>query len=325
MTRSSSTNLTTTDDTGMKQQLTLGDIGQWLDMPVPHRARTSWFDSESDMTFLPLRGADRDQAILSVLQELQLDSLQPSGGHRLPAWERGWGEILEQIEKRGLTYDNLRPQYFRHDTMRLKKDYVAVEGRRFEFAACHAIKAILYANLIQDGDQIVDLGTGTASNVFLLLKMFERSEVIGCDWAKQSNSLTDRVGHHFGGRARGVRLDMLSLEGLDRVGEFEGSVVLSVHAFEQLGDAFDPILAAIVAGRPRLVVQIEPILQNYEAESLIDYLAIRYHEKRNYLNGYLPALRALQDEDRVDILKSIRLPVGNMFHEPYGVLVWRPL
>ena len=283
-----------------------------------------WFDAATELQFDPLLAEERDRAILSVMRELESE-LVPSGSHRLPAWEHGWGEILERVGTQGLTYKNLMPQYFRHPIMRLRHDYVRVAGDRFEFALSHAIKVLLYTAHIRNGDLVVDLGTGTASNVYLLLKLFDRSEVIGCDWARQSNELTDQVGMHFGKRARGASLDMLTLDGLARLGDFSGGVVVSVHAFEQLGSGFASILSAILEGRPRLVIQIEPILENYNPDLLVDYLAIRYHKKRNFLTGYLTALRGLQVAGRVEILTSLRVPAGNIYHEPYGILVWQPL
>lgn len=305
--------------------IALGDVCGWLDVSQPDRDPVAWFDALPLLQYEPLDAAARDDVLLSVLRELDKSSLNISSSDRLDVWERGWGEIADAVQAQGLTYENLRPQYFRHKVMRMQGSYVTVPDGRFEFALCHLVKTLLYTRYIEDGDKVVDLGTGTASNVYLLMRLFPHSEVLGCDWALRSVGLVDVVGAHFGGRARGARLNMLDPAEFGGLGDIRDKVVLSVHSFEQLGTRFGPILAAVADGRPKWVVQIEPLLEHYDENDLVGHIAVAYHRRRGFLSGYLEALKGLEAQGRIEIAKHARVPVGNMFHEPYGVIVWRPL
>jgi hypothetical protein len=79
----------------------------------------------------------------------------------------------------------------------------------------------------------------------------------------------------------------------------------------------------MLAARPSVVVQYEPVLEFYDPDNLYDALALRYCRQRNYLEGYYPALQRLQDEGRIEILAARRPELGGTLHEA-SVLVWRP-
>lgn len=306
------------------KEITLGDLSRMLDAADHAANLTPWYNPEPYLTYVPCEGDNRAAILDRVNDIMQQTSLEVSGSHRLPAWERGWGEILALVAQEGITYENLRPQYFKHDIMRINGDYAQVDGKNFEFSLCHAIKTILYKKWLMDDDSIIDIGTGTGSNVYLLLKLFSSARVTGCDWALPSCSLVEQIGKAFGGRAQAVQLNMLDLTGFDLLGSLEGRAVVSVHAFEQLGTGFHELLERVVKGRPRICVQIEPLDEFYE-ENDFDQTAASYHQKRGYLTGYLSALRNLEKAGRIEIMQATRLPFGNMLHEPYGILVWRPL
>lgn len=312
------------------ETLDLGKISLWAcGTAAGPRMRTDWFDAQAELRFRRQDGPERDATILKVARILQDESLAVSGAHRLDAWRRGWGEILERARAGELRYEALSPQYFKFDVARIDGDFATLGSPRFEFALCHAFKAALYDRWLDDGGRLVDLGSGTAANLVLLARMFPNAEIVGADWAEPAVELADLVGALHGGRVRGARFDMLSLEGREGLDALKDAAVVSVHAFEQLGEAWGPLLEMLVAARPALCVQVEPIAEFYDEhdrpDPLLAGLGRLYHRKRGYLSGYLTALRALAREGRVEILEARRAPVGTMVHEPYGVVVWRPL
>jgi hypothetical protein len=318
------------DPTPPFETLTLDAVSQWTcAAPARPAARADWFDAEAHLRARRQTRAERDATLLRILRILEDDTLAVSGAHRLEAWRRGWGEILERADAGSLDYETLSPQYFKFDVVRIDDDFMVSETRLFEFALCHAVKATLYDRWLRDGGRIVDLGTGTGANLMLLARMFPESEIVGSDWAEPAVELANRIGGMFDGRVRGARFDMLTLEGREGLGALRGATVLSVHAFEQLGANWSAVLEMLLAEKPALCVQIEPIAEFYETEDrrdgLLAALGLRYHRKRGYLDGYLTALRRLASEGRVEILDARRAPLGTMVHEPYGVLVWRPV
>ena len=101
------------------------------------------------------------------------------------------------------------------------------------------------------------------------------------------------------------------------------TAVITMHAMEQLGSAFKPFLDYIFGKRPRLIFHVEPVFELYNPDKLFDELAVKYHEKRNYLKGYLPALKKLEGEGKIEILEIRRLFFGSLFHEGYSLIVWK--
>jgi hypothetical protein len=69
---------------------------------------------------------------------------------------------------------------------------------------------------------------------------------------------------------------------------------------------------------------MEPLLDLYDQDNLVDYLAVRFHTFRGYLSGFLPRLRQLEAEKRIEILKVQRMNFGSLYHEGYSFVVWRP-
>jgi len=66
------------------------------------------------------------------------------------------------------------------------------------------------------------------------------------------------------------------------------------------------------------------VLDFYEADSLIDDLAIRYHTRRRYLTGYSAWLTAQAEAGRIELIKARRLRMGSLVHEGFSLLIWRP-
>ena len=104
----------------------------------------------------------------------------------------------------------------------------------------------------------------------------------------------------------------------------DGFGAVTVLAMEQLGRSWGPFLDYLLAKRPSVCVHLEPLFELYDSNNLLDWLAMSYHRKRGYLEGFLPAVRKLETEGRADIIDVRRLYFGSFMHEGYSVLVWRP-
>ena len=76
----------------------------------------------------------------------------------------------------------------------------------------------------------------------------------------------------------------------------ESSAVFTIGALEQLGTNFEPFLQYLLEKQFRICINIETIYELYNQSSLFDYLAVRYLERRGYLQGYLVRLKQLEEE-----------------------------
>jgi hypothetical protein len=71
-------------------------------------------------------------------------------------------------------------------------------------------------------------------------------------------------------------------------------------------------------------VHVEPIYELYEENSLFDYVAATYVRQRNWLRGFLPHLRQLEQQGKARLLLQNRT-IGSMYHDGFCVVVWRPI
>jgi len=307
-------------------QLTSENVAQNLNIPLA--ALTSSVDLQPYIDGLQWRRpnpSERDSDLLTALKELERDDLITVGNNDASRWERGWGEVLESIQQQGFSPDLLRPQYFKYDVVRYLGDYAHVSDPAFEYRLYQAYKALIFArHLPPDCDTVIEFGCGTGSNLLQLSEQFPKTKLVGCDWAKPSQELLALMAQATGRSLAGARFNMLTLEGRESIPLEASSAVVTLHAMEQLGSHWQPLLEYWLAARPKICIHIEPIVELYAEDTLFDHAATRYHQKRNYLTGYLPELRRLAAMQVIELIEVRRLGLGSMFQEGYSLIVWRP-
>lgn len=198
---------------------------------------------------------------------------------RRAAWDRCWVE-------------NASPSYFNVGNEHEHEQFVNLRERLF---------VEHFAGL----PEIVEFGCGAGDNLDALPMPKRR----GYDWAESAVARC---------RAKGIEADHFDMFE-PRAVSLEGCGVLTVHAMEQLGLNHGRMLNLLLAARPAVVVHIEPIYELYDPLDLNDFLAMKYHDARGYLKGYLPCL-----ELYADLIEVTKSAFGNINHRAYSVVVWRP-
>ena len=74
-----------------------------------------------------------------------------------------------------------------------------------------------------------------------------------------------------------------------------------------------------------MVVHVEPTYEVYDQDLLFDYLAAKFHSKRGYTMGYLPRLKQLELDGKIEILNVKRLNFGSLFFEGFTNIIWKPV
>ena len=118
-------------------------------------------------------------------------------------------------------------------------------------------------------------------------------------------------------RAKGIQAEVFDMFAPTPM-EIPGAAV-TFHAMEQLGKNFRPFLDFLLKSKPQIVIHVEPLIELYE-DNLLDYLAVQYHRKRGYLEGYLEAVI----DSGSEIIELKRNHFGSFYHDAYSVLVWKP-
>ncbi len=275
------------------------------------------------LAYRRLNEDERKSTLEKVLLELDKD-LPRSGENKSGRWDKGWGEILNRVRSGGVSEAALRPQYFTHDIIRIFGDYARVEDSSFEYDFSYVVRTLLFQRYLSDFKSIVEIGCGPGTNLVLLGQMFPGVTLVGCDWARPSQELVDIIAQNYGFRLTGKWFNMLTAEGGSDLPKGVETAFFTMHSMEQLGSNFQPFLNFILKSKPGLCLHVEPIDDLYDPGIPFDELAIRYHQKRNYLQGFLEALHKLKEKGHANIIDVRRLGFGSLFHEGYSLVVWRP-
>lgn len=276
---------------------------------------------QQPLTFRRLRGEARETQLLRALRASDEPGLRTAGPHRAADWEAGWAENLHELVA-GQQREALIPRYNHHRVLRLQGDYVQVADPAFEYGFYTALRHYLFARWLSGLQRVVEFGCGTGTSLLLLAEMEPDRELWGLDWAPASQQILAEMAARTGYRLHGQRCDMFAPAGGVPLGR--GTGVFTSAAMEQLGTDHGALLEHLLAGDPEICLHIEPLFELYDRASLFDEVALRYHQRRNYLRGFLPRLRELEAQGRIEILTLHRPGFGSFHHEGYSFVVWRP-
>ena len=269
-----------------------------------------------------LHDEDRDNVIKSILEKINLKSLRVSGENNNEVWEKGWGEILEEISEK-FHPDKIMPQYFdHHNIMRFDGHYIKAISSNFVYKYDQIIRKIIIKKYINT-KKLIEIGCGTGSGTLLAANLLSTDiELTASDWATKSQLIVDKISEYTKRPIKSVQFNMLDLKGWDELGVDQDSTIISFHALEQLGDNYKLLLNKLASQKIQCI-HLEPIVELYNNENLYDELAIIYHNKRNYLGSYLSEIKRLQKHGKAKIIKEQRISFGDRYHEAYSLIIWK--
>ncbi len=306
------------------QTITPREFSEIIGVPLAALKRKSSVFPFPDLKYRVLAGRERDRIVLDVLQTIEGGKLRAAGKNDPSHWVRGWGKIRDLVREQGVSAEVLSPQ--RHKLLpasRLGGNYVVSDDPLFEFKLSLIVRKAILGHFLKGYSRIVEFGCGTGLNLYILARLYPDKELIGCDWARPSLDMLGEIAASLNRPIGGYVFNMLDPTGaipLDRE-----TAVVTALALEQLGNGYQPFLRYLVRKKPALCLHLEPLLELYDRDVLADDVAIKYHTHRNYLNGFLPALRSLAEKGTIEILTERRVKFGNMYHDPYSTVAWRPL
>lgn len=277
-----------------------------------------------DFRYESLTPAERDAVILRVLQRVDSGELSRVGAHRKDVWEKGWEENLEAFSRKGFALESLVPRFVRPEVIvRLNQDYVRALNAEFEFHFHDVIRRWLFLEFMADADSVYEFGSGSAYNLVSFSEEDRRGmRFVGLDWADSAVRLANLIGQNHKINLTGRHFDLFHPDAALDIGPEDAA--LTFCALEQVGVQHEEFLRFLLRKRPRICVHMEPLVDLYDPNNLVDYLAIRFHTYRHYLSSFLPRLRELEQEKQIEILKVQRLQFGSIYHEGYSLVVWRP-
>ena len=216
------------------------------------------------------------------------------------------------------------PKFIRkNQPIRFMGDYIIPSESHFEHVYFNIFRAWLFEKYFSKYDTIYDVGCGSSYNLIELCRRFPDKKVYGFDFVQSSVDIVNDLSKHHGFNTEGRLFNMIEPDFDVQLND--NSVFFTSGAIEQIASKFDNLIDFLLEKKPDLVVHIEPTYEVYDQSLLFDYLAAKFHRKRGYTMGYLPALQKLEAEGKIEIIKIKRLNFGSLFMEGFTNIIWRPL
>lgn len=265
-----------------------------------------------------------EEYILYVLKKIAAPGITRSRKENLEAFERGWRENLELLMKSGVSATSLKPKYFRPNKfLRYEKKLVVSENLDLEYDLFNLSRHIMFSKYLRPYKNIYEIGCGSCQNLLLLSELFPTKNLYGLDWTSASAEIAKLLASALGKNIEGIIFDML--EPPDDAVLERDSAVITIHSLEQIGTQHGKLLSFILKTKPSIVLHYEPIVEFYDDDNLLDYLALMYSRKRNYLSGFYTALSSLQRDGKARIVEARRLHLGGVIHDSSSLIVWKPM
>ena len=276
-----------------------------------------------DFRYEKINGKERDNLLLSILKTIEMEDLAVSGKDRKGIWETGWSENLQKFMKKGHDLSCLVPAYMKsYRIFRFNRDYIRPLNIDFLLNFYTVYRHYFFSKYLSDCKSIYEFGCGTGLNLAIMAELFPKKSLHGLDWTAASKRLIDKISDVYGYNLTGHVFDMFAPYKNFNISN--QSAIVTLNSLEQLGKNHEAFIQFVLQQKPAICINFEPLIELYNKNNIIDYLAIRYHKKRNYLYGYLTRLQELESEGKIEILKTQRVCFGILYHEAYSFVMWRP-
>ncbi len=279
--------------------------------------------NNSDFSYRILDGEEKSNAILSILKTTERDTQKIGEPYRTEVWEKGWQENLT-LFKNGYDLDSIIPKFIRpNNLVRYKQQLIIPNDKQFELNYCRLFQNWFFRHYCKSVETIYEFGCGSGFNLVALAKMFPSKKLVGTDFVPSAIELVNEIGRQYNFQMSADLFDMKS-----PTAEYKlepNSVVLTFGAIEQLAGHFHDFVSYLRQQEPALCAHVEPTMELYDSDNLVDYLALQFHKKRGYSRGFLTHLQDLEKKGMIQLIKVKRTYLGNDRLEGYNYIIWRPL
>ena len=232
-------------------------------------------------------------------------------------------EDLVNFEKYG-QLDELVPKYYRPEhIIRINQDFVYAENPNIYYEIVNIFRRWLFSYYIKPTGDFFEFGCGPGHNLPVIAELYPSIMIHGLDWAESSVKIIEKMRAQFQIPVKGHLFNVFEPNYQLKVPD--NSTFFTSGCLEQIGNRHQAFIEFILSKRPELCVNTEPINEVYDPKSLLDYLALKYTQKRNYLNGYLSSLEDLQKLGKVEIIEKRRVNFGDLYQEGFTIIAWKPV
>ena len=266
----------------------------------------------------------REEIFLDIIKKLDNNEFSVSGAHRQNDWKKGWREIFDEFKKSKNSLKILIPKDIHGNRpLRYKGNYIISDSNSFEHDFSLIFRTWLFKKYFLNFKNIYEFGCGSGHNLVVLAKIFPDKNFFGTDWAEESKHILSVISKKYGWNIKGSQFDFFNPDYNLKI--LPNSLVYTSAALEQLGKNYRSFVNYLIAQKSKLCVNVECISEYYNPDILFDYLSLKYHKKRNYLDGYLTYLYQLEKQKKIKIIATKRLGFGSLYHEVFSYIIWQIL
>lgn len=311
-------------------KMTVADFAESFGIPVDTMpSECVDMIGSKDFSYYFLEGQEKEQAILEAIKRIDNDTQVIGAPERTDVWRDGWAENLDTFINSDYNVDTLVPQFIRKNTpIRWQQRFAKSPNPLIEWDFFSVFRTWLFRTWFSEFDAIYEFGCGHGHNLAMLSKMYPKKEIVGLDFVQPAVDVAELLREKAHLNVYGKLFDMLSPPQSKR-GDAESlksnSAVFTLGVIEQLASRFEPFVAYLLENKPGICAHMEPTVELYDQNNIVDYLAWKFHKKRGYSEGFLPYLQQLERDGKASILKVKRMYFGNLNMEGYTMIIWRPL
>ena len=279
---------------------------------------------ESDLKYSFPDKKQRDDVLLEIVKYLFSNDVVFAGPHRKKHWEDGWAENLNEYLDSG-DLASIVPKYFdKHSFQRLRGEFIIPQSDNFEIGLVRIFQYIIFEKYFKNAKNVYEFGAGTGHNLLRLREVNKNASLYSMEWAKSGVEIINNVANN---------LDDDNLFGVhfnNFIPDYNiklqpDSSVYTFASLEQLGSNTDDLINYWITNKASIIVNIEPMVEPLDDNELLQYLSIKYFEKRGYLKDYIKKLKKLEKDGKVVIHDITRTGIGSLFIEGYSIISWSPV
>ncbi len=280
--------------------------------------------NQNNFCFRKINPNKRDEIILKIIRAINSGSLFSVGGEDgKKIWKTKWSEHLARFTKSGYDLNTLTPEFFKTgDIVRYNGDFFIAGDQKFKLNFYRVLRRWLFRRYLGKVDNVYEFGCGTSYNLVELAQLYPDKKLYGLDWVRPALDMIKLIVKKYGYNMHSGIFDMFSPDLNLEVKP--NSAFFTTGALEQLGRDFNPFLEFILAKSPKVVIDVNSFVELYDPNKLTDHLTLLFNEKRDYLDGYITALRNLEKKGRIKIHKINNLKLGTLFQNGSSYVIWSP-
>lgn len=282
---------------------------------------------ETDFSYRILEGEEREREILAALKRIDNDTQIVGAPERTEVWQNGWNENLQKLKDAPVGEAVMPGYYFKKEApLRWKQQFIKSENPLFEYEFYRIFKLWLFQTYLNPCRAVYEFGSGSGMNLLEMAQLFPEKDIYGLDFVPAAVEIVDQLKNKMGGCCHSLHGRLFDMISPDYSFTLEqDSVILTLGALEQLAGKFEHFISYLIQNKPQLCIHMEPTIELYDTDQLIDYLAYKFHHKRGYTEGLLPHIQALAEQGQAELIKVKRMYFGNLNMEGYTMIIWRPL